>query len=33
MKISRVQLLDQFSDNQFKQKLKPHHYSPGVYAE
>jgi hypothetical protein len=32
MKTSRVQLLDQFSDNQLKQKLKPRH-SPGVYIE
>jgi len=33
MKTSSVQLLDQFTDNQFKQKLKPRHYSPGVYTE
>jgi len=33
MKTSGVQLLDQFSDNQLKQKLKPCHYSPGVYTE
>jgi hypothetical protein len=33
MKTSGVQLLDQFSDNQLKRKLKPRHYSPGVYTE
>lgn len=33
MKTSPVQLLDQFSDNQFKQKLKPRHYSLGDYTK
>jgi len=33
MKTSPVQLLDQFSDSQFKQKLKPRHYCLGDYTK
>jgi len=33
MKTSPVQPLDQFSDNQFKQKLKPRHYNLGDYTK